>query len=139
MSCVLIELFCRRKEKSFFLKSVSILCRISNQVPKINFCNGITCQQLDFTYSKLHFMHIGKTLISYPASSASLTKRALMILSSSFSTLLQVMHILKSSGTASFEIVFYCASISISKGSSGIGSVAAMMSLPPLISTVLFL
>ena len=50
------------------------------------------------TYSKLHFMQIGKIEMSFSSSKASLTNLAFIIFSSSFKTLWHAMHILKSSG-----------------------------------------
>lgn len=50
------------------------------------------------TYSKLHVMHIGNTDVSWFSLTASLTNRALMIFSSSFSALLQAMQFMNSFG-----------------------------------------
>ena len=65
------------------------------------------------TYSKLHAMQTGKTEMSRLAASASFTKRALMIFSSSVRVFRQLLHATKSSGLAS--------SSSSSKASSGMG------------------
>ena len=56
---------------------------------------------LIFTYSKLQLRQIGNIVMSRPAAIASLTKRALMIFSSSLSSIRHSLHALKSSGSAS--------------------------------------